>query len=208
MASRKLIVSAAGSSNHAAAAGRHTDLPQEDPRAERESDRSGWAQVVRDRPLADLLRQFDDDPHRAADVAEPVAVLVALHLAHEFRAAGSQVGDDGVDVFDGECDMADARRVRRRVPVVVLARGPVVANAPWDGASATFSTPGSVLSSRTCFWPSPPWGAHTAEREPAGAHASRSPIETPPRSPGISGDGTPGERQLDQHASPSCSAYL
>jgi hypothetical protein len=44
---------------------------------------------------------------------------------------------------------------------------------PWDGASATFSTPGSVLSSRTCFFPSPPWGAHTAEREPARTHASR-----------------------------------
>jgi len=28
---------------------------------------------------------------------------------------------------------------------------------PWDGASATFSTPGSVLSSRSCFWPSLPW---------------------------------------------------
>ena len=25
-------------------------------------------------------------------------------------------------------------------------------SCPWDGASATFSTPGSVLSSRTCFW--------------------------------------------------------
>lgn len=56
-------------------------------------------------PLADLLRQFDDDPLRAADGAEPVAVLAALQLAHEFRAAGSQVGDDSVDVFDGECDM-------------------------------------------------------------------------------------------------------
>ena len=27
---------------------------------------------------------------------------------------------------------------------------------------------------RTCFWRSPPWGAHTAEREPARTHASRS----------------------------------
>src|SRR5919109_5251012 len=42
---------------------------------------------------------------------------------------------------------------------------------PWDGAGATFSTSGSVLSSRTCFWPSPPWGAHTAEREPARTQA-------------------------------------
>ena len=31
-----------------------------------------------------------------------------------------------------------------------------------EAASAACSTAGS----RTCFWPSPPWGAHTAEREP------------------------------------------
>jgi hypothetical protein len=49
-----------------------------------------------------------------------VAVLVALQLADEFSAAGSQAGNDGVDVLDGECDVADTRRVRRRVPVVVL----------------------------------------------------------------------------------------
>ena len=54
--------------------------------------------------------------------AEPVAVLVALQLADELRAAGSQAGKDGVDVLDGECDVANARRVRRRVPVVGLAR--------------------------------------------------------------------------------------
>jgi hypothetical protein len=53
-------------------------------------------------PLADLLRQLDDDSLRAADVAEPVAVLVALELADEFSAAGSQAGNDGVDVLDGE----------------------------------------------------------------------------------------------------------
>jgi hypothetical protein len=33
---------------------------------------------------------------------------------------GSQAGDDGVDVYDGECDMADTRGVRRRVPVAAL----------------------------------------------------------------------------------------
>jgi hypothetical protein len=38
-----------------------------------------------------------------------VAVLVALQLADELSAAGSQAGDDGVDVFDGEGGMADAR---------------------------------------------------------------------------------------------------
>jgi hypothetical protein len=57
---------------------------------------------------------------RAADVAEPVAVLVALQLADEFSAAGSQAGDDGVGVLDGERDVADTRCVGRRVPVVAL----------------------------------------------------------------------------------------
>jgi hypothetical protein len=47
-------------------------------------------------PLADPLRQLDDDSLRAADVAEPLAVLVALELADEFTAAGSQAGNDGV----------------------------------------------------------------------------------------------------------------
>jgi hypothetical protein len=60
-------------------------------------------------PLADLLRQLNDDPLRAADVAEPVDVLVALQLADELSAAGSQAGDDGVDVLDGECEVADTR---------------------------------------------------------------------------------------------------
>jgi hypothetical protein len=51
-----------------------------------------------------------------------MAVFVALHLANELRAAGSHAGDDGVDVVDCECDMADARGVRRRVPVAARAR--------------------------------------------------------------------------------------
>jgi hypothetical protein len=66
--------------------------------------------------LADLLRQLDDDPLRAADVAEPIDVFVVLHLANELRATGTQASDDGVDVVDCECEMADARGVRRRVP--------------------------------------------------------------------------------------------
>ena len=36
-----------------------------------------------------------------------MAVVVALHLANELRAAGSQASDDGVDIVDCECDMAD-----------------------------------------------------------------------------------------------------
>jgi hypothetical protein len=43
---------------------------------------------------------------RAADVAEPTAVFVALHLASELRAVSSQAGDGGVDVVDSECEMA------------------------------------------------------------------------------------------------------
>src|SRR6266540_27659 len=70
---------------------------------------AGEAVGGRPEPSADLLRQLDDDSLRAADVAEPVAVLVALHPANELRAAGSQPGDGGVDIVDCECDMADAR---------------------------------------------------------------------------------------------------
>src|SRR6202158_1692379 len=73
-------------------------------------------------PSADLLRELDDDPLRAADVAEPITVFVALHLANELRAAGSQASDEGVDVVDCECDMADARGGARRVPVAAPAR--------------------------------------------------------------------------------------
>ncbi len=78
-------------------------------RLQRESGRSGWSGVGGGPdPSADLLGQLgqlDDDPLRAADVAEPVPVLIALQLADELRATGSQAGDDGVDVFDGECDI-------------------------------------------------------------------------------------------------------
>src|SRR5439155_23089100 len=68
-------------------------------------------------PSADLLRQLDDDPLRAADVAEPIDVFVVLHLVDELTAAGSHAGDGSVDVVDCECEMADAQGVRRRVPV-------------------------------------------------------------------------------------------
>src|SRR5437016_1106916 len=80
--------------------------------------------VVGGRPelSADLLRQLDDDPLGAADVAEPTAVFVLLHLANELRAAGSHARDGGVDVLDRECEMAEARGVRRRVPVAARAR--------------------------------------------------------------------------------------
>src|SRR5919204_1745274 len=76
----------------------------------------------RPEPSADPLRQLDDDPLRTADVAEPIDVFVVLHLANELPAAGSQAGDGGVDVVDCECEMADARGVRRRVRVAARAR--------------------------------------------------------------------------------------
>jgi hypothetical protein len=45
-----------------------------------------------------------------------------LQLADELRATGPQAGDDGVDVLDGGGDVAETRRVGRRVPVVALVR--------------------------------------------------------------------------------------
>src|SRR4051812_33345099 len=62
----------------------------------------GTRPSLRSDPSADLLRQLDDDSLRAADVAEPVDVLVVLQLADELTAAGSQPGNDRVDVLDGE----------------------------------------------------------------------------------------------------------
>lgn len=59
--------------------------------------RGGWRPPE---PSADPLRQLDDDPLRAADVAEPIDVFVALHLANELRAAGSQASDNSIDVVD------------------------------------------------------------------------------------------------------------
>jgi hypothetical protein len=63
---------------------------------------------------AELLRQLDDDLLWAADVAEPIAVYLALHLANELCVAGSQAGDDGIDVVDRECEMAEARGCDRQ----------------------------------------------------------------------------------------------
>src|SRR4051812_26074048 len=57
--------------------------------------------VSRIEPSAELLGQRDDDSLGAAEVAEPVAVLVLHHLADEFGAVGPQPGDSGVEVVDG-----------------------------------------------------------------------------------------------------------
>jgi len=64
--------------------------------------------------MVELLGQRDDDALGAADVAEPVAVLVERHLSNEFRAVSAQAGDV-LDVVDGEHDPMQAERVRRRV---------------------------------------------------------------------------------------------
>lgn len=71
-------------------------------------------------PSADLLRQLDDDPRRAAHVAEPVAVLVVLQLADQLAAMRSQAGEGCIDVVDDEEDVADARRVGRGRPLAAL----------------------------------------------------------------------------------------
>src|SRR5213596_4025 len=71
---------------------------------------------------ADPFRQLDDDPLRAADVAEPIDVPVVLHLADELRAVGAQGGEDGVDVVDPEGEMPEPRNVRRLLPVHAGAR--------------------------------------------------------------------------------------
>jgi hypothetical protein len=51
---------------------------------------------------AELLGQRNDDALGAADVAEPIAVLVLLQLANQFGAMGVQAGKDVLDVFDIE----------------------------------------------------------------------------------------------------------
>jgi hypothetical protein len=62
---------------------------------------------------AERLSQCDDDALGAADVTEPIAVLVLRHLANELRAAGSQASDDGVDVVDQRASGAEGRIGRR-----------------------------------------------------------------------------------------------
>jgi hypothetical protein len=97
-------------------------------------------------PSADLLRQLDDDPLRAADVAEPIDVFIVLHLVDELTAAGSHAGDGSVDVVDCECDMADTQGVRWRVPVAPRTGGEwnfTSSSRPWpSGVSNIAYSPG------------------------------------------------------------------
>lgn len=67
-----------------------------------------WVPGRRDGPLADLFGQGDDDSRGAAEVAEPIAVLVLRHLAEEVGAVGAQAGDGVVDVVDGKHDTMQA----------------------------------------------------------------------------------------------------
>jgi hypothetical protein len=63
----------------------------------------------------ELLGQRDDDTFGAAEVTEPILVLVLRHLANEFGSMLLQPANDVVDVVDGEHDATDAQRVRRCV---------------------------------------------------------------------------------------------
>lgn len=102
-----------------------------------------------------------------------MAVLVALQLAHEFRAAGSQAGDDGVDVLDGERALAEARGVRRCVPVAALVRRVwnfVSSSRPWPSGVCT-----TAISART---PSSPTTRSTHRPSTSPSPGSSSPSST------------------------------
>ncbi|MET7801219.1 hypothetical protein, partial [Streptomyces decoyicus] len=60
------------------------------------------------RPAAELLGQSDDD---AADVTEPIGVLVLLQLADEFGAVGAQAGNDS--------RVPLRRQARRQLPALL-----------------------------------------------------------------------------------------
>src|SRR5215475_5611419 len=51
--------------------------------------------------LSELLGKRDDDALRAADVTEPVHVLVLGDFAYELSAMGVQAHEDVLDVVDG-----------------------------------------------------------------------------------------------------------
>src|SRR5262249_23483810 len=72
--------------------------------------------------LLDLVGQRDEDACGAAEVAEPVAVLVPHQLAEELGPVWPHAVDDVVDVVDGEHDAMHAQRVRRSARVSVSAR--------------------------------------------------------------------------------------
>src|SRR5436309_4941027 len=73
-------------------------------------------------PSAELFRQLDDDPRGAADVTEPIDVLVALHLTDELGPVGAQAGESCVEVVDRECEVANAGGIGRGLRVTAPAR--------------------------------------------------------------------------------------
>ncbi len=63
----------------------------------------------------EFLGQPNDNALGAADVGEPIRVLVLHYLAYQFGAVGKQARDDFVDVIDGEHDAAHSELVHRSV---------------------------------------------------------------------------------------------
>src|SRR6266511_1782868 len=68
--------------------------------------------------LAELLGEPDQQSFGAADVAEPIRVLVLDHFANELRTTLAEPGERLVDVVHGEHDAEVAKRVHRGVPVI------------------------------------------------------------------------------------------
>src|SRR5206468_11453644 len=63
----------------------------------------------------EFLGQPNDNALGAADIGEPIRVLVLHHFADQFGAMGKQARDDVVDVIDVEHDAADPEFVHRSV---------------------------------------------------------------------------------------------
>ncbi len=61
-----------------------------------------------------MLSQLKDDPFRTPDIAELVPRKV-LYLAKDFRPFLFQARNDSFDIIDGECDVPDAQRIRRKL---------------------------------------------------------------------------------------------
>ena len=86
----------------------------EDPRGDVDGRRGWWA----DSPLADLLRQADEDPLGAADVTEPILILVLHQFTDQLGSVRTEPGERIVDVVHGEHDTQITQSVHRGVPVI------------------------------------------------------------------------------------------
>ena len=65
--------------------------------------------------LPELLGKRNDDALGAADVTEPVHVLILGYFAYELSAMSAQAREDILNVVDGEHDATYAQRVHRCV---------------------------------------------------------------------------------------------